>query len=39
MSLDIIAPDDPVRAVLEVKAGTAARLGIQTGDTVEHRIF
>ena len=39
LSLDIIAPDDPVRAVLEVKAGTAVRLGIQTGDTVEHRIF
>lgn len=29
----------PVTAVLEVLAGTAARLGIHTGDRVEHRAF
>ncbi|MDA1089189.1 MAG: DUF192 domain-containing protein [Proteobacteria bacterium] len=39
LSLAAIASDGPVRAVLEVRAGTAARLGIQPGDRVEHRIF
>ena len=29
----------PVRAVLELNGGTAARLGIKTGDLVVHRIF
>jgi len=29
----------PVAAVLEVLAGTAARLGIRIGDRVEHRAF
>lgn len=29
----------PVRAVLEVNGGTAARLGIKAGDKVEHTIF
>ena len=29
----------PVRAVLEVKAGTTARLGIATGDRVQSAIF
>lgn len=39
LSLAVIPSDEPVRAVLEVRAGTAARLGIKPGDTVEHRIF
>lgn len=38
-SLDIIASRVPVRAVLEVNAGTVARLGIRRGDRVHHRIF
>lgn len=29
----------PVRAVLEVNGGTAARLGIKAGDRVEHTVF
>lgn len=29
----------PVRAVLEVNGGTAARLGLRPGDRVEHAIF
>lgn len=29
----------PVRAVLELNGGTAARLGIKAGDRVEHAIF
>ena len=29
----------PVAAVLELAAGTAARLGIEAGDTVRHQIF
>lgn len=29
----------PVKAVLEVVAGTAKRLGIATGDRIAHRIF
>ncbi len=38
-SLAIIESAGSVRAVLEVPAGTAARLGIKAGDRVEHRIF
>ncbi len=38
-SLAVIESAGPVRAVLEVPAGTAARLGIKPGDRVEHRIF
>ncbi len=38
-SLAIIESAEPVRAGLEVPAGTAARLGIRPGDRVEHRIF
>ena len=38
-SLTIIESAAPVRWVLEVRARTAARLGIQAGDRVEHRII
>jgi len=38
-SLDVIASKKPVRAVLELNAGTASRLGIKTGDVVRHEIF
>jgi hypothetical protein len=38
-SLDIIAAAAPVRAVIELNGGTAARLGIAPGDQVQHPIF
>ncbi len=38
-SLAEIAAGGPVRATLEVAAGTARRLGIHVGDKVEQRIF
>ena len=38
-SLAIIESRGPVRATLELAAGTARRLGIHAGDTVEHRLF
>ena len=38
-SLDTVASDGPVRAVLELNAGTVARLGIAPGDRIVHRIF
>lgn len=38
-SLSIIGSAGPVRGVLEVRAKTAARLGIKPGDRVKHRIF
>ena len=38
-SLAIIDSDGPVRAALELAAGTTARLGIKVGDKVEQRIF
>jgi uncharacterized membrane protein (UPF0127 family) len=34
-----IQSGQPVKAVLEVVAGTAKRLGIAPGDRVAHRIF
>jgi uncharacterized membrane protein (UPF0127 family) len=39
LSLATIPSPGPVRAVLEVLAGTASRLGIRAGDRVEHAIF
>ena len=38
-SLAIIDSDGPVRATLELAAGTAERLGIRVGDHVDQRIF
>jgi uncharacterized membrane protein (UPF0127 family) len=38
-SLSIIASGGPVRAVLEVVAGTARKLGIAPGDRVAHALF
>ncbi len=38
-SLAMIDSRGPVRATLEVAAGTAARLNIRVGDTVKQRIF
>lgn len=38
-SLDVIAAATPVRAVIELNGGTAARLGIAPGDRVIHPIF
>jgi uncharacterized membrane protein (UPF0127 family) len=39
MSEDIIPSGQPVRAVLEVAAGTAKKYGIASGDKVGHPIF
>ncbi len=38
-SLDVIAAAAPVRAVIELNGGTAARLGIAPGDQVRHPVF
>jgi hypothetical protein len=38
-SLQALPSSRPVRAVLEVVAGTVSRLGIRAGDIVRHRIF
>jgi len=38
-SLKVIESAGPVRGVLEVAAGTTARLGIRPGDWVVHKIF
>ena len=38
-SLATISSGGPVRATLELAAGTAERLGIRVGDKVEQRIF
>ncbi len=38
-SLETIAAAEPVRAVIELNGGTAARLGIRPGDRVEFPIF
>ncbi|MCJ2013453.1 DUF192 domain-containing protein [Methylobacterium sp. J-076] len=39
LSTAIIPSNGPVLAVLELNAGTAARLGIKAGDKVEHSMF
>ncbi|MBL8660092.1 MAG: DUF192 domain-containing protein [Rhodospirillales bacterium] len=39
LSLDVIRPPGLVRAVLELNAGTAARLGVRAGQRVDHPIF
>lgn len=38
-SEETISSDGPVRAVLEVNSGTAARLGLKPGDRVIHAMF
>jgi uncharacterized membrane protein (UPF0127 family) len=38
-STKVIAAGAPVRAVLEVIAGTAKKLGIRAGDRVAHPLF
>jgi hypothetical protein len=38
-SLDVIPSDGPVRAVLEVAAGTAQRLAIRKGARIQHPLF
>ena len=38
-SLAIVSSRGPVRATLELAAGTAARLNLRVGDRVEQRIF
>ena len=39
LSLDTIESKVSARAVLEVNAGTVARLGIQIGDAIHHAVF
>ena len=39
LSTKVIASGEPVLAVLELNAGTAAKLGIRAGDRVEHTLF
>jgi uncharacterized membrane protein (UPF0127 family) len=39
LSTKVIPSGEPVLAVLELNAGTTARLGIRAGDRVEHGIF
>jgi uncharacterized membrane protein (UPF0127 family) len=39
LSEETIKPGIPVRAVIELNAGTAARLGIKVGDRVHHPLF
>ena len=39
LSTAIIPSGEPVLAVLELNAGTAAKLGLRPGDRVEHALF
>ena len=39
LSTDLISPGMPVHAVLELRGGSAQRLGIATGDIVRHPAF
>ncbi|MBY0296728.1 MAG: DUF192 domain-containing protein [Methylobacterium sp.] len=39
LSTRTISSGEPVLAVLELNAGTAAKLGIRAGDKVEHPVF
>ncbi|MDO9441678.1 MAG: DUF192 domain-containing protein [Beijerinckiaceae bacterium] len=39
LSTKVITSGEPVLAVLELNAGTTAKLGIKAGDRVEHRMF
>ena len=39
LSTRTIPSGEPILAVLELNAGTAARLGIRAGDRVEHPLF
>ena len=39
LSTRVISSGEPVSAVLEVAGGTAARLGIKSGDRIEHPLF
>jgi uncharacterized protein len=39
LSTRTIPSGEPVLAVLELNAGTAARLGIRPGDRIEHPLF
>jgi uncharacterized protein len=38
-STDVIQAGEPVRAVLELNAGTARRIGLASGDVVRHAMF
>lgn len=38
-SEDTVGPDRPVRAVLELNAGTVKRLGLRVGDVARHAVF
>lgn len=39
LSTKVISSGEPILAVLELNAGTAAKLGIRAGDRVEHPMF
>lgn len=39
LSTRVISSGEPVLSVLELNAGTAAKLGIRAGDKVEHPLF